>query len=220
MEVLNYELVRTKRKTLSLQINKQACLIVRAPMHLNVKEIERFINEKQNWIQKKQAETANKILPKQNYESGGQYLFLGELYSLNHIEAGDPLVFDGESFQLNIQYNGNKAFHWFYKKEFIKIAVPMLNQLALKHHLNYNKVYFKAQKTCWGSCSVNNNINLNYLLIMAPITVIKMVIAHELAHIIHKNHSKDFYYLLDTMIPKHQQEKTWLKQNSQKLHNL
>jgi predicted metal-dependent hydrolase len=42
--------------------------------------------------------------------------------------------------------------------------------------------------------------NLNYLLMMAPMWVIDAVIAHELAHITHKNHSKDFYQLLDSMI--------------------
>ncbi|KAA0438265.1 MAG: M48 family metallopeptidase [Candidatus Thioglobus sp.] len=84
----------------------------------------------------------------------------------------------------------------------------------------YFKVRFKAQKTRWGSCSASNNISLNYLLMMAPLTVIEMVIAHELAHIQHKNHSKDFYSLLKKMLPEYQQADIWLKANSQKLHSL
>ncbi len=218
--MINYQLIRSKRKTLSLQIDKQACLLVRAPMRLSVRRIEHFINEKQNWIQKKQAEIESKIPPKQDYASGNQYLFLGEWYPLLHIESGNPLNFDGQSFQLNIQHKGNKAFHWFYKKEFIKTAIPLLEQFAEKHDLNYKEVRFKAQKSRWGSCSASNNINLNYLLIMAPISVIEMVIAHELAHTVHKNHSKVFYELLTTMMPEHKQADVWLKQHSRLLHNL
>lgn len=218
--MIDYQLIRSKRKTLSLQIDKQACLLVRAPMRLSIKKIENFINEKQHWIQKKQAEITSKTPPEQNYENGDEYLFLGKLYPLQYVESGNPLDFDGQSFQLNTQYQGNKAFHWFYKKEFIKVATPILEQLAEKHNLDYQAVRFKAQKTRWGSCSSTNNINLNYLLMMAPISIIEMVIAHELAHIAHKNHSKNFYQLLATMMPNHKQADVWLKANSQKLHSL
>ncbi len=216
----SYQLIRSKRKTLSLQIDKNAQLLVRAPMRLSVKKIEDFINEKQKWIQKKQVEITSRIPPKQNYEQGNRYLFLGKSYPLQPIELGDPLTFNGQSFQFNNQYDGYSAFHWFYKKEFIKIAMPILNQLAEKHRLNYQEIRFKAQKTRWGSCSANNNINLNYLLIMAPISVIEAVIAHELAHIKHKNHGQDFYRLLDSMISTRKQTDVWLKDNGQKLHNL
>ena len=218
--MINYQLIRSKRKTLSLQIDAQARLSVRAPMRLSVKKIEDFINEKQNWIQKKQAEIKSKIPPEQNYEAGNQYLFLGKSYSLQHSESGNPLSFDGKNFQLNIEYEGNAAFHWFYKKEFIKTTTPILEKLAKKYSLDYKEVRFKAQKTRWGSCSASNNINLNYLLMMAPMSVIEMVIAHELAHIVHKNHSKDFYQLLTTMMPEHKQADVWLKAHSQTLHNL
>lgn len=189
-------------------------------MRLSVKKIEDFIFEKQNWIQKKQTQIENKTLPEQSYESGNEYLFLGKSYPLKHTKSGNPLSFDDQYFLLNTKYEGNKAFHWFYKKEFIKIATPILEQLAKKHNLDYKEVHFKAQKTRWGSCSASNNINLNYLLMMVPIAVIKMVIAHELAHVVHKNHSKDFYRLLATIVPTHKQEDIWLKQHSQMLHNL
>ncbi|RUA07275.1 MAG: hypothetical protein DSY43_00170 [Gammaproteobacteria bacterium] len=218
--MIDYQLIRSKRKTLSLQIDKQARLSVRAPMRLSVKKIEDFINEKQSWIEKKQSEIKSNLPPKQTYAIGNKYLLLGKSYPLQHTQSGNPINFDNQAFSLNTNYEGNKAFHWFYKKEFIKIATPILEQLAKKYDLNYKEVRFKAQKSRWGSCSASNNINLNYLLVMAPISVITMVIAHELAHIIHKNHSKDFYTLLTEMMPEHKQADIWLKRHSQTLHNL
>ena len=50
---MDYQLIRSKRKTLSLQINSNAKLIVRAPNRLSVKKIEQFIDEKSNWIERK-----------------------------------------------------------------------------------------------------------------------------------------------------------------------
>jgi predicted metal-dependent hydrolase len=69
----SYQLIRSKRKTLSLQIDKNAQLLVRAPMRLSVKKIEDFINEKQKWIQKKKVEITSRIQHKKNYEQDNRY---------------------------------------------------------------------------------------------------------------------------------------------------
>jgi len=83
-----------------------------------------------------------------------------------------------------------------------------------------NQVRIKNQKTMWGSCSSKNNINLNYLLIMAPAEVIDYVIIHELAHTIHRNHSVDFWRLVRLIMPDFQQHKQWLKANGYKLRRV
>ncbi len=215
-----YQLIRSRRKTLALQINAQGDLQVRAPMRLSVKAIEQFITEKQHWINKKQTELKNQAPVKSNYQAGDLFLFLGENYPLKLVKIGEPLTFDQQYFYLNTQYQPAKSFRWFYKKEFEKIALPRLNYYAEKHSLAFNQIRFKAQKTRWGSCSAKNNINLNYLLMMAPMSVINSVVTHELAHIKHKNHSKDFYDFLREMMPDYKQADVWLKQHSQKLHNL
>ena len=218
--LIDYQLIRSNRKTLSLQIDKDGKLLVRAPMCFSVKKIEAFIFEKQRWITNKQQQIQAQKPAKTQYQEGEFFLFLGESYPLKLVNTGEPLALKNNIFQLNTRFDARSAFHWFYKKEFIKVAMPILEQLANKHSLNYKKVRFKAQKTRWGSCSVNNNINLNYLLMMAPMSVINSVIAHELAHITHKNHSKKFYALLQQITPEHKHANLWLKQNTQKLHNL
>lgn len=218
--LIDYQLIRSRRKTLSLQIDNNGKLLVRAPMRFSGKKIEAFICEKQRWIVKKQQQIqAQKPLKKQ-YQTDEEFLFLGKSYPLKLTQSGNPLKFDKRYFYLNTNYNARASFHWFYKKEFIKIALPRLEYYANKHNLPFNQVRFKAQKTRWGSCSIKNNINLNYLLMMAPMPIINNVIAHELAHIAHKNHSKDFYTLLKKIIPKHQHADIWLKQHTQQLHNL
>lgn len=218
--LVEYKLIRSKRKTLSLQIDKNGALSVRAPMHLSVKKIESFICEKQLWIETKQTQIRATKPDKINYQAGEYFLFLGCLYPLKLDNTEVPVRLNNKKFYLSTIYDAAASFHWFYKKEFIKIALPRLEYYSQKHNLIFNQARFKAQKTRWGSCSSQNNINLNYLLMMAPMWVIDAVIAHELAHIAHKNHSKDFYQLLDSMISTRKQADIWLQDNTQKLHNL
>lgn len=73
-------------------------------------------------------------------------------------------------------------------------------ELADKYHLQYKNVSVKNVKTRWGSCSSENNINLNIHLMRLPDHLIDYVILHELAHTVEKNHSPAFWKLLDKMV--------------------
>ncbi len=216
---MNYQLIRSKRKTLSLQINSNAELIVRAPNRLSVKKIEQFIDEKSNWIEKKSTSVDAKKPQKHSYIEAEKFLYLGIEYPLNvNISHTKGLSFDGKMFSLNV--GGKQEFLAWYKTAFKNVALPRLDYYADLYQLNYQQVRLKTQKTLWGSCSGANNINLNYLLIMAPMSVIDYVIVHELAHTKIKNHSKDFWQLVESILPKYKASKSWLKNNGYKLHNL
>jgi predicted metal-dependent hydrolase len=217
---MDYQLIRSKRKTLSLQINKQAQLLVRAPMRLKIQTIEAFILEKQHWVKHKQQLAKDTHTLQKEYQNRACFLLLGQEYPLQRTIKKTPLVFKKQVFYLGENLIIRDEMLKFYKKEFIKIATQRLEFYAQKHNLKFNQVRFKTQKTRWGSCSAQNNINLNYLLMMAPMVVINAVIAHELAHIEHKNHSKKFYKLLFQIFPDYQQADNWLKENTYKLHNL
>ena len=77
-----------------------------------------------------------------------------------------------------------------------------------------NRVTFRRAKTRWGSCSSENNISLNIGLIMLSYNLIDYVIVHELAHIKHKNHSKEFWKLVEQFYPNYKQAKEELKKYS------
>ena len=77
------------------------------------------------------------------------------------------------------------------------ILIKRLNKISLNTGLSYNKVSIRHQKTRWGSCSSNNNINL----INLPLKLIDYVILHELVHTVEKNHSTNFWNLLNTYLP-------------------
>ena len=76
-----------------------------------------------------------------------------------------------------------------------------LSELATEHKFRYNKVSIRNQRTRWGSCSSKNNISLNMKLLHLPDQLIDYILLHELVHTRVKNHSKDFWNELETVVP-------------------
>lgn len=91
----------------------------------------------------------------------------------------------------------------------------LVARYSKKMNLSYEKVFVKAQKTRWGSCSSKGNINLNCLLMKVPPYVRKYVIVHELAHRKEMNHSERFWKLVADEMPDYQKSVKWLKKNGE-----
>ena len=223
ISMITPQIIRSKRKTLSLSINENADLVVRAPHRASYDEIQKFISEKSAWIDNKQRLIKAQLEDNLNQHSSNKCLYLGSLYPLkidnNSIE---PISFNGQMFtitNLNKERISLSLKSW-YKKRFIEVALPRLSYFSDKYKLKVNQVRVKEQKTLWGSCSSKNNINLNYLLIMAPMKVIDYVIVHELVHTIHKNHSAKFWQKVETIMPNYKDARNWLKENGYRLRYL
>jgi len=216
-----HKIIKSKRKTLSLSINENAELIVRAPNQISNKKIEEFIIEKSKWINKNKNLMQSRI--NEMNDSDSDYLFLGNIYPLIKVnEDPNKIDFNGTEFITSIE-NKDKfksSLKSWYKIKFKEIAIPRLNYFSDKYNLKINQVRFKNQKTLWGSCSSKNNINLNYLLVMAPMLVIDYVIIHELVHTVHKNHSENFWNAVEAIMPDYKKAKKWLNKNGYKLRNL
>ena len=215
------KIIRSKRKTLSLTINDNAELIIRAPERLSIEKIQDFINEKENWINRKKRLIENQV--KDITSNKNKLLYLGSLFPINlKHNASKELIFTGEEFITDSIEPGSLSISiktWC-KNKFKEIALSRIAYFVEKHNLRINQVRIKNQKTMWGSCSSKNNINLNYLLIMAPMGVIDYVIVHELAHTIHRNHSVDFWNSVESIMPDYKEHKQWLKVNGYKLRRV
>ena len=216
-----HKIIKSKRRTLSLSINENAELIVRAPNQISNKQIEEFIIEKSKWINKNKNLMQSRI--NEMNDSDSDYLFLGNIYPLIKVyENPNKIDFNGTEFITSIENQDTfkASLKSWYKIKFKEIAIPRLNYFSDKYNLKINQVRFKNQKTLWGSCSSKNNINLNYLLVMAPMLVIDYVIIHELVHTVHKNHSENFWNAVEAIMPDYKKAKKWLNKNGYKLRNL
>lgn len=86
-----------------------------------------------------------------------------------------------------------------------------MNNGRLEAPITYNRITIKGQKTRWGSCSREKNLNFNWRLVFASPPIIDSIIIHELAHTVHLNHGKRFYALVEQHCPNHRQLSRQLK---------
>jgi len=93
-----------------------------------------------------------------------------------------------------------RAFSGIDRSRAKRILTRRLNDLSLQSGFSYNRVFIRNQRTLWGSCSVQNNINLNIKLTRLPDELLDYVILHELVHTRIKNHSKAFWAELDRFV--------------------
>lgn len=83
---------------------------------------------------------------------------------------------------------------------------------------NYSKITIRDQKTRWGSCSASGTLSFSFRLMMAPPRVLDYVVVHELCHLTYMNHSKDFWNMVESILPDYKEHRKWLKENGHTLH--
>ncbi|MCK4532445.1 M48 family metallopeptidase [bacterium] len=214
------KIIRSKRRTLALEIEPDASLIVRAPQRISLDYIEQIVQKKRLWIQSKQQLTREKYVKIQSKEfvNGEGFLYLGHTYSLSIVNNNVPFLFDNE-FLLSRHYlpKGRKLFMDWYKKAAYQKIGDRLDRYSSLSGLKYNKFGITIAQKRWGSCNYKNNLSFSWRLIMAPLRVIDYVVVHELVHTVEKNHSKRFWSRVKLLDPNYQNNKKWIKENEHRL---
>jgi predicted metal-dependent hydrolase len=215
---------RKRKRTISLQISDNSELVIAAPYFTPAAEINRFVQEKQNWIHKtiqKRKEDSIKNKSKE-YITGEMFYYLGESFPLEtFFEQNERkgLVFWGNRFYLNTTDAAEEGISYFaswYKK---KAKIHFRQRVDFYSHelnLRAKSVKITSANKRWGSCSADNNLSFGFRLIMAPQDIIDYVIVHELMHIKEKNHSAAFWKLIEVVMPEYKVHRRWLKDNHDK----
>ena len=226
-----YTLVKSRRKTIGIRIEKNGEVRVSAPIKLGRKHIEDVIREKAGWIIKKvdEVKKKNSNIVQREYVNGEKLLYLGKEYTLEVVERSsnraevrmqdDKIIVYithgllGEQRKQTIK----KILEKWYRKRFSEIVNEKTEQYSVKLNVTPRKVFIKDQKTRWGSCSVKGNVNFNWRLVMAPVEIIDYVVIHELCHLKVMNHSKTFWALVESMLPSFKDNRRWLKNSGHRL---
>lgn len=204
-------IVRTHRRSLCLTITKDGNLVVHAPTRMNMNEILKYISEKEKWIVSKQQEIERKLSINKDILDYKQILFFGNKYNIQKVNGLKKIELSDKT--LMVPDNDNILFKikkW-YITQATKILKERLEYFADIMQLDYSSVNISNSKTRWGSCDNYHNIKLNFRLIMLPHNVIDFVLIHELAHIIEFNHSKNFYKIIQTIMPTYKVQQKVLK---------
>lgn len=218
---LIHKIIRTKRRTLALQIAPDASLIVRAPKMASEETIRRAVQRKMPWILKKQRLARETFRPPVKYVDGERFLYLGEWYKLLVVPcASIPLVLNGNEFLLSEAYlpKAEQLFKAWYKEKAFAIISKRIKQYVEMTGLKYTQISITSARKRWGSCSLKGNLNFSWRLVMTPLAVVDYVIVHELAHLEEHNHSSRFWRKVGVFLPNYPQAKQWLRNNHQLLN--
>lgn len=173
-------------------------LLVRAPNGTRIEYINKFVEEKQSWILKHK-KLMNEFLKKKKtnkFINNEGVLVLGKRTIPNALDLRD--------------YDLVKA--WM-KKKAKNIIEKRVEEFCEEFDLRHSGLRISDAKRRWGSCGSKNNLNFTWRLIMAPSKVVDYVIIHEIAHIKHKNHSKRFWRLVESMMPDYEKHDKWLEEH-------
>lgn len=213
---LEYSVIYSPRKKLTITVERDRSVVVRAPQGTPKEKIDALVQRKRLWLYEKVRHVQKHDHPQKEREfiSGATILYLGKNYRLEVIsEAFDGVLFDNK-FLISKASVSQAADHlraWYIKKATEKI-VPQVQFYAKHLGVNYNNVFISDLKYRWGSCTPKNNLNFNWRLIKAPMRVIEYVIVHELAHLLEPNHTAYFWSIVKTQLPDYLKSKEWLKQ--------
>ena len=175
---MEYEVIRSRRKTLSAQI-RQGKLTVRAPLRTTDAEIRQFLEKHRRWLEK----------------------HIMRARELEQAKAGVRKLTAAETAGL--------------KKKAKQVLPERVAYWAPLIGVRPGRIAVRCQKTRWGSCSTKGNLNFNCLLMLAPDDVVDYIVVHELCHLKHMNHSRNFYAEIEKVLPDYRQHQQWLKENGE-----
>ncbi len=211
-------LIQSKRRTIGLEVDQDAKLIVRAPLRCPPHLIRHMVEKHREWIirrQKYAREHYQPVIPKK-YIAGEVFLYLGKMYKLT-LDVNDEatLNFDGSQFTLGLNQleNALRLFQSWYKQEAYKITTERAAVQSIASGIKYHRIRITSAQHRWGSCGSKGNLNFPWRLVMAPMEVIDGVIMHELVHVKVSNHSRKFWAKLNDLVPDYKSCIRWLKDN-------
>lgn len=219
-EIIPIQVIMSHRKSVAIEITRDGQVLVRVPKGMQEKDLNRLVKSRHRWIYVRVMAARERGLPVSHYETGRKLLYLGqEITLMVEYHSGKEEVFllkDRLVVRLRKEHKSllPKMLEQWYREQAHDVLIKMTDNYAKVMHLKVNQIHIKDQKTRWGSCSSKHNLNYNYRLVMAPKPVIEYVVIHELCHMIHMNHSVDFWHEVEKMQPNYKQYRRWLKEHS------
>ncbi len=178
MEMITYEWIRSRRRTIAVQIKEGGRVVVRTPYSASRAQVEQFLKERREWILKNQ---------KALREAQKQKLSITEEMRREGVEKA------------------------------MKIIPERVGHYARLMGVSYGRITIREQKTRWGSCSGKGNLNFNWKLTLMPAELLDYVVVHELAHRREMNHSRDFWRIVEQVLPDYQTRRRELKEWAERI---
>lgn len=184
---MEYDLKRSKRKTVSIGFDEECRVVVKVPLRLSVTEIERIVNRHESWIIRERQKRREELTERQRCFDGT--ILIG----------GERVAFFGD---VMAEYGRLAA-------ERLPAVVDSMRALTGGE---VKKLRYTNAKSYWGRCTSSGEISLHVLLTALPLPLCEYVVVHELTHLKHMNHSKRFWESVEQVLPDYRDRRRRLKQ--------
>ncbi|MGI6037137.1 MAG: M48 family metallopeptidase [Limnochordia bacterium] len=220
---ISWELIRTQRKTVEIQIHPPGLVRVRAPKGCSEDQIARLVASKADWIGEKLKEVKERTPIRRPLVPGQPFLYLGREYQLKLLSdsnpqvslAGEQLCISSPSFEPDYlrkllegwyRYEGQREI-----EERVAVFAPLVGKAP-------REIRVKEQKRRWGSCTSQGRLLFNWRCVMAPKAILDYIVVHEMCHLQQMNHSPRFWRLVGQILPDYQERRDWLREHGHRLN--
>lgn len=221
-EGFDYSLRRsTRAKNIRITVGTDG-VVLTLPGRTAEKHGHEFIRERSSWIAKTLAkiEAADEIVASRSLADGSRVPFIGWDLTLRLLDGPSGRVtLKPASAELWVRVPDTRretvaaALERWYRRQAKEVFTERLDAVVERNGTSYERVAIRDQKTRWGSCSSSGTISFNWRLLLAPESVMDYVIEHEAAHIEVRDHSKNFWALMDQRVEDWRDSRLWLKRH-------
>jgi len=196
-------IIKPNLKYIYLSFDQNGELVIKSPK-VTQKEIEKVLIKKAAWITKSRRRILEKKGKPLEFKGDEEIYFLGKNYPICYRQSSRKRAsfhFDREQ-GFSLEYHSfdrdlfERLVNQFYKEKARQLVPEIVDQYAEQMQLYPSRISFRKARSRWGSCSSSNAISFNYLMMKMPLPVIQYIVVHELAHIKHKHHQKEFWELV------------------------
>ena len=223
-----FEVTRERKKPASIRITVSdgGTILVDAPLSSTDAEIRAAVRKRLRWISKYSSRgkqwAARSV--RKRYVSGEEHIYLGRRYVLKVVTVkpaesgvrlkGRYLLVGSESSDAETIRELLNKWYRMRAGAYLPGRLSELMSASMRLGKQSPEIALRKMKSQWASCSKSGKILVNPALIRAPRDCIDYVLMHELCHLKHHNHGKDFYQLLGRHMPDWENRKNLLEQIS------
>ena len=215
---ISFELIRAKRRSLSIAVTAQGCVVVRAPLRMSRRDIDALVQGKRAWIEEKQAAAARRaaLYPQREAAAGEELLYLGQPLLLVFSDAvkRPELMEHTLALPRAWQAQADAAVRAWYRLAALAHLRERVAHFSRAYGIPYAFVGVTSARRRWGSCNAGGRLNFAWRLILCPPDVVDYVVVHELCHVRELNHSAAFWAHVEAILPDYRRRLAWLKEHN------
>ncbi len=186
------------------------------PTYVPLAEGLEFIEQQQNWLKRRLGKVPERV----PFVDGAVIPMLGDDYTIRHMPGtrgavwvdGDILCVAGQ-----VEHMSRRVLDWL-KKEAKTRLTDLAHEKAHQLGVKVGRITVRDTRSRWGSCAYDGSLNFSWRMLLTPPFVFDFIVAHEVAHIVERNHGPGFHKLVDELTASADQAEAWLSAHGSGLH--